>query len=390
MNQESPAKTRRRPPSTADSTPAPIQMIDLVAQHRTLASQTEQAVLRVLAEGQFILGRDLARFEASFAEYCGARHAVGVSSGTAALALALRAHGIGPGDQVLVPAHTFIASLLAVRYVGATPVLVDVDEVSYTLDIEQTAAAITNRTRAVMPVHLYGQMVDMKPLLALARRHDLVVVEDAAQAHGAEYHGRRAGSLGHCAGFSFFPSKNLGAAGDAGLVTTRRADIAERLRRLRNYGRTSHNDFTALGFNERLDNIQAAVLQIKLPHLDAWNDRRRQNAALYHDLLADQPVTLPTELPARRHVYHQYVIRTDRRDALMDHLAREGIASGVHYPKPPHKQRVFEDLPATRGRYPVTERLAREVLSLPVHEHLQSHEVRRVAREIGRFFKKVS
>jgi dTDP-4-amino-4,6-dideoxygalactose transaminase len=367
-------------------TRAPIGLCDLVAQHRALASELTDAVLDTLFGGQFILSAAVAQFEREFAAYCGARYAVGVSSGTAALTLALRAVGVGPGDEVIVPAHTFIATVHAVLHAGATPVLVDVDETSFHLAPEAAEASVSERTKAILPVHLYGQVADMQAFTSLARRYGLVLIEDAAQAHGATLRGRRAGSFGVAAGFSMYPAKNLGAAGDAGVVTTRNRAIAARLRRLRDLGRATHTDFTEVGDNARLDSLQAAILRVKLAHLDAWNERRGENAAIYDALLADLPIQCPVPLPGRRHVYHQYVIRTRARVALVAHLEERGIKTGVHYPKPLHRQRAFRNFSFAAGRFPVAERLAREVLSLPVHEQLAEGDIGRVAHAVRDFF----
>ncbi len=374
------------PSETAGNSPEPVGIVDLASEHRFLGRKLKREVQRILETGQFVLGRDLSEFENAFAAYCGVGYGAGTNSGSSAIELALRACGIGPGDEVIVPAHTFIASVMAVLNVGATPVLVDVEPRAFSLDIDLAAKAVTARSKAVLVVHLYGQMADMGALEDLARGHDLLLIEDAAQAHGAAFRNRKAGSFGACGCFSFYPTKNLGAAGDAGMVVTSNASLARRLKRLRNHGRSSHDRFVEVGFNERMDNLQAAILNVKLPNLEEWNDRRRKHAALYDRLLAGLPLSLPEELPGRRHVYHQYVVRARRRSALAKHLESRAIGTAVHYASPLHRQPALRDLGPLAGRFPVTERLAREVLSLPVHPYLREKDVRRVAREITAFF----
>lgn len=372
----------------ASNADRPIQLVDLAAEFEAVGDRLREEVDRVLRSGQFVLGADVGRLEGDFADLCQCKHAVGVGSGSAALELALQALKVGPGDEVIVPAHTFIATIMAVINVGASPVLVDVDEESCCMDPGEVEGAVTTRTKAIMPVHLYGQMSDMKALSRIARRSGLFIVEDAAQAHGATFRGRRAGSMGSFGCFSFYPTKNIGAAGEAGIITTQSARLAKRVAELRNHGRRGHDTFVRVGVNERLDNLQAAVLNVKLAHLESWNERRRESAALYGELLSELPLKLPVELPGRAHVYHQYVVRTRRRRALIDHLKERGIRAGVHYPTPPHRQKVFRDLPFAESSFPVTERLCREVLSLPIHPFLRREEVARVADECAVFFEK--
>lgn len=359
-----------------------VPFVDLQAQHRPIQEELDLAVHRVMERGDFILGEDVARFEEEFAAYCGAKHAVGVGSGLAALELGLRALGVGPGDEVIVPSHTFIASAAAVTFAGAIAILVDVDPTTYCIDLEQVEAAVTPRTRAIIPVHLYGLPAEMDALLAIAERHGLAVVEDACQAHGASYKGRRTGSLGTIGAFSFYPSKNLGGIGDGGIVLTNDSQIAERVRAMRNCGQVVKNRHELPPFNHRLDTIQAAVLRVKLRHLDAWNLARRQSAALYADRLREAGVALPTESDGSTHVYHVYVVRSRRRDALQTHLRERDIGTGIHYPAPVHLQPFYASDGYRQGQFPVAERLCSEVLSLPMFPGMSVEQVQYVAEQV--------
>jgi dTDP-4-amino-4,6-dideoxygalactose transaminase len=363
---------------------AGVPFVDLRAQYHALRDEARAAIDAVLEKGDFILGGAVETFERSFAAYCEVAHAVGLDSGLSALELALRALDVGPGDEVITAANSFVASALPISTVGATPILVDVDERSYNLDVALVEAAITPRTRAIMPVHLYGQPADMDPLLALAAHHGLAVVEDACQAHGARYHGRRVGGLGHVAAFSFYPAKNLGAYGDAGALVTNDPAIAERARTYRNYGSSRKYHHETRGSNRRLDTLQAAVLNVKLARLDDWNEGRRRAAAQYDGLLADANVVVPARASGVDHVYHLYVVRTADRDGLQAHLTREGIGTGIHYPVPIHLQPAYRDLPYRPGDFPITERLAGEILSLPMYAELSAAQVERVADAIQR------
>ncbi|RME47207.1 MAG: DegT/DnrJ/EryC1/StrS family aminotransferase [Caldilineae bacterium] len=347
----------------------PIPLVDLKAQYRAIKPEMDAAIQRVLDTANFILGEEVAAFETAFAGYVHAGGAVGVASGTAALHLALLACGIGPGDEVITTAHTFFATAEAISVTGARPVFVDVDPQTYLLDPNRVEEAITPRTRALLPVHLYGQAADMDALLDIARRHDLWVIEDAAQAHGAMYRGRHCGSIGHLACFSFYPGKNLGCYGDGGIVTGNDARLLDKIRRLRNHGRAQKYEHEEIGWGYRLDALQAAVLRVKLNHLEAWTEARRERAARYTALLRGLEVVTPVEADGNRHVYHLYVIRTPRRDAVLSHLRANGIGAGVHYPIPLHRQ------PAYRSHYadlrlPITEKVAAEVLSLPLYPEL--------------------
>lgn len=356
-----------------------VPFLDLQAPYRELRADVDAAVARVLASGWYVLGDEVRAFEEEFARYCGTAHAVGVSNGLDALHVVLRAWGVGAGDEVIVPSHTFIATWLAVTYAGATPVPVEVDPATYTIDPARIAAAITPRTRAIIPVHLYGHPVDMDPIMTLAERHGLKVLEDAAQAQGARYRGRRAGALGHAAAFSFYPGKNLGAVGDGGAVTTDDSALARRVRMLCNYGSERKYEHTTQGVNARLDELQAAVLRAKLPHLDAWNRRRAAVAARYEAALADGPLALPRAAGWAEPVWHLYVVRAAERDALQQQLASRGVHTLVHYPTPVHRQPAYAGCAVPSGGLPVADTLAAEVLSLPVGPHMSDAQVEYVA-----------
>lgn len=352
-----------------------VPLVDLRAQYASIRPEIDAAIQRVLDGGAFILGEEVARFEAAFAGYVGARGAVGVASGTAALILALRACDVGPGDEVITTAHTFFATGEAISSVGARPVFVDIHPKTYTLDPEQAEAAITAKTRAVVPVHLYGHPAEMDALLDIARRRGLWLIEDAAQAHGAEYRGRRCGGMGDLACFSFYPSKNLGAYGDAGAVTGNDGALLEQVRRLRDHGRVGKYEHEALGYGERLDAIQAAVLSAKLPHLEAWNEARRTLARRYKELLAGcEAVTVPYEAPCVRHVYYAYAVRVPRRDEVLEGLKARGVHAGIHYPVPLHRQRAYLSQGYGEVSLPVTERVASEILSLPLYPELSPEQ----------------
>lgn len=362
-----------------------VPFIDLTRQQATIAAEVGPAVADVIAGAQFILGPNVRAFEAELAAYCGAKHGIGVASGTDALHLALAAVGVTPGDEVIVPAFTFVATAEMVSQLGARPVFADVDARTLTLDAADAAARVTRRTRAIVPVHLYGQVADMAPLDALARRHGLAIVEDAAQAVGADRDGRRAGTLGHAACFSFFPTKNLGAWGDGGFLTTDDDELAARLARRRNHGTRSKYVHEEVGWCSRLDELQAAVLRVKLRHLDAWTEARRRLAARYRSLLAGLPLTLPDDAPRTRGVYHLFTVRLAARDELQRFLTERGIGTAVHYPVPLHQQPVYRDA-AAGVSLPECERAAGEVLSLPLYPELREDEQDAVAAAIHAFF----
>jgi dTDP-4-amino-4,6-dideoxygalactose transaminase len=357
-----------------------LPLVDLKAQHATIAAEVQVAIERVMAKADFVLGADVAAFEDEFASYCNVRHAVGLDSGMSALELGMRALGIGPGDEIITPAGSFIASSSAVSFTGATPVWVDIDQRNYNLAADLVEAAITERTKAIMPVHLYGQPADMDRILEIGRRHKLPVIEDACQSQGARFKGRRTGSLGTFAAFSFYPSKNLGAYGDAGALTTNDAELAEKVRMMRNYGQRSKYDHVYLAWNRRLDTLQAAVLRVKLRHLDRWNESRRRIASLYQELLAGTAnIGLPYASADIEHVYHLYVIQVEHRDRLQTELAARGIGTGIHYPVPIHLQEAYRGMGFGPGSFPVTEAAARRVLSLPMFPEMTEADVRRVA-----------
>ena len=363
-----------------------IPFVDLKAQYRSIKAEVNEAIQGVLESCQFTLGSEVAKFEEEFASYCGAKLGMGVNSGTSALHLALLAADIGPGDEVITVPFTFVATVSAIHYAGATPVFVDVDPETFNLDPAQLEAAITPRTRAILPVHLHGQTAEMDPIRAVARKHGLLVIEDAAQAHGAEYRGQRAGSLGDMACFSFYPGKNLGAYGEGGMVVTDNPDYARKIRMLRDWGAEKRYHHELKGFNYRLEGIQGAVLRVKLRHLEKWTEARRAAAARYDKLLEGSGVPTPTALPHNRHVYHVYAIRTAKRQAWQDALQAKGIATGIHYPIPVHLLPAFADLGYERGDFPQAERLAAEVLSLPMFAELtpeQSETVANAVRELA-------
>jgi dTDP-4-amino-4,6-dideoxygalactose transaminase len=362
----------------------PVPMVDLKAQFARIQEELAPALEHVLRSAQFIRGEDCGRLEEEFAAYCGAAHACGVANGTDALILALRAYGVGPGDEVVTVANTFIATGEAILLNGARPVFVDVDEETYTMDVRQLEAAITPRTKVVLPVHLYGHPADMEAIVAVAERHRLPVLEDAAQAHGALVGGQRAGSLGHAACFSFYPGKNLGAYGDAGMVTSSDAAFLDRVRRMANHGGgTDKYDNVVLGTNSRLDTLQAAVLRVKLRHLDAWDAERRQRVRAYDAALDGIPgVVTPRERAGSQSAWHLYTVRLERRDAVQAHLKSKGIATAVHYPRPIHLQPAMASAGGRVGDLPVSERLSNEVLSLPLYPELPLATVERIAEEV--------
>jgi dTDP-4-amino-4,6-dideoxygalactose transaminase len=358
--------------------------VDLQAQHTLLAPELDDALHRVLKRSWFILGAELEAFEVEFAAYCGVKYCIGVASGTDALQLALLACGIGQGDEVITVAHTFVASALAIAATGATPVFVDINPQTYTLDPEQLAGAISARTRAILPVHLYGHCADMDAIVAFAAQRNLYVIEDAAQAHGASYKGRKAGSMGQLGCFSFYPTKNLGACGDAGAVVTNSPDLAEWLRRLRNYGESSRYHHESMGYNSRLDELQAAILRVKLPHLEAWNESRRQAAAGYVSRLEER-FSPPKVKPGYVHNYHLFVIQSDERDGLREHLRAHKIETLMHYPIPCHLQPAFRHIEHRCGDLSVTERVAQRVLSLPMFPTLTTEQMEYVSKCVNWF-----
>lgn len=367
------------------SMPPKVPFVDLRAQYRTIAREINEAISRVITEADFILGHEVDLFEEEFAAFCGAKYGVGVDSGTSALELALRAYEIGPGAEVITAANSFIASALAISHAGARPVLVDVDPATCTIDVTEIARAITPRTKAIIPVHLYGQPAHMRPIRQLAEKLDLLIIEDACQAHGARYGGKRTGSLGHAAAFSFYPGKNLGAYGDGGIVVTNDSGVAKRLRMLRNYGQKEKYDHQFRGYNRRLDTLQAAILRAKLRHLENWNVLRHWNARLYQRFLEGTGVVTPVEIRGTESVWHLYVIQAELRDSLREHLVSRGISASVHYPVPIHLQPAYTDLGYKPGDFPVTEAAAQRILSLPMYPELGVNQIEYISDVIRGF-----
>ena len=359
-----------------------VPSLDLKAQYRSIKPEIDAAVARVLDSGQFVLGSEVAAFEQEFATHCGAADCIALNSGTSALHLALLAAGIGPGDEVITVPFTFVASVAAILYVGARPVLVDIDARSFTLDPTAIEAAITHRTKAILPVHLYGQPADMDPIIEVARRHGLVVIEDAAQAHGAQYKGRPVGSLADMACFSFYPGKNLGAYGEGGAVTTSNPDYTRTIRMLRDWGQDRKYHHVLRGFNYRMEAFQGAILRVKLRHLERWTEARRAIVDKYNRRLADSGVERPTEMPWARHVYHLYTLRTENRDALQKALLENGIQTGIHYAAPVHLQPAYANLGYRPGALPQSEKAAEEVLSLPLYPEMTDAQIESVSQAL--------
>lgn len=364
-----------------------VPFVDLLAQYADIQGEVLPAVKGVMSRGQFILGEEVEIFEREFARYCEAEYCVGVSSGTEALHLALRALDVGPGDEVVTVANTFVATAFAISYVGATPVFVDVQASDYTMDVDLLGRALTRRTRAIIPVHLYGHPAEMDTILQVAAEYGLKVIEDACQAHGAEYKGRRVGSFGDVGCFSFYPGKNLGAYGDGGAVVTNSPEVAKRIRSLRNYAQPAKNVHNSVGFNSRLDTLQAAILLVKLRHLNRWNDQRRAAAAEYSKLLGGKNMVLPSENSDVRHVYHLYVVQHEARDELLEYLKGQGIVCGIHYPLPLSKQMPYRSAKTVPDGVPVSMDLSRKILSLPMFPELAKEHIRTVAEEVALFFR---
>lgn len=360
-----------------------IPFLDLKAQYHGIKDEIDSAVLKVLESTQFALGDEVAALEEEFASYSGAKIGIALNSGTSALHLSLLAAGIGPGDEVITVPFTFVATVAAIGYTGARAAYVDIDPKSFTLDVSQLEGAITDKTKAIIPVHLYGQPADMDPILEIAKKRNLAVIEDAAQAHGAEYKGRRAGSMGDLGCFSFYPGKNLGAYGEGGMVVTDDPDYARTIRMYRDWGQAEKGKHVLKGYNYRMDGIQGAVLRVKLRHLEAWTEARRSHAELYNKLLADSCVEAPEEMPYSRHVYHVYAVRTKERKALQKELKDQGIHTGVHYPIPVHLQEAYADPEYSAGMFPHSEKAAREVVSLPMFAELAPSQIEQIAAHLG-------
>lgn len=359
-----------------------IPFVDLRSQYQAIRAEVGEAITRVLESCELVLGSEVSAFEREFASYCGTEHGIGVNSGTSALHLALLAAGVGHGDEVITVPFTFVATVSAICYTGARPIFVDVEPRTLSLDPAALEAAVTERTKAILPVHLYGQPADMDPILAVARRHGLVVIEDAAQAHGAEHKGRRVGGLGDLGCFSFYPGKNLGAYGEGGMVVTSSPAYARTIRMLRDWGAEKKYEHVLKGYNYRLEAIQGAVLRVKLRHLEAWTEARRSVAARYEEALKGSPIGLPWARPDVRHVYHLYAIRTPERARLQEQLLARGIQTGIHYPTPVHLLPAFADLGYRSGEFPQAERAAASVLSLPMYPELSASQVETVTRAV--------
>ena len=374
-------------PVAGDSAAKPVPYLDLKAQYQSIKSEIMPAIERVLDSCAFVLGPEVASFEKEFAAYQSTNHGIAVNTGTSALHLALLAAGIGSGDEVITVPFTFVATVAAIGYTGARPVFVDIDPVSLTMDVKAIEAAITPRTRAIIPVHLYGQAADMDPIMEIARRHGLIVIEDACQAHAAEYKGRRVGSIGHMGCFSFYPGKNLGAYGEGGMVVTNDSKYDHTIRMLRDWGTESKYCHLLKGYNYRMEGLQGAILRIKLRHLEAWTEARRSHANRYNGLLTDSGVTVPSERPFNRHVYHIYAIRVQQREAFQQALADQGVQSGIHYPIPVHLQPAYAELGYKSGSFPHSEAAAAEVLSLPMFAELTRDQQDRVALAVCKVYK---
>jgi dTDP-4-amino-4,6-dideoxygalactose transaminase len=363
-----------------------IPFVDLKAQYAGIKPEVDAAIQGVLDSCQFTLGSEVAEFEKEFAAYCGTGHGAGVNNGTSALHLSLLAAGIGPGDEVITSPFTFVATVAAIHYTGAKTVFVDIDPATYTMDPALIEAAITPRTKAILPVHLYGHPAEMDPILAIARNHGLAVIEDSAQAHGAEYKGRRTGSLGDIGCFSFYPGKNLGAYGEGGMAVTANSDYARTLRMLRDWGAEKKYQHVLKGFNYRLEGLQGAILRVKLRNLEAWTEARRAAAARYGALLSKSGIPTPTAAPHVRHVYHIYAIRTAKRETLQAALLASGIQTGIHYPHPVHLLPAYADLGYRSGEFPHSEKAAAEVLSLPMYPELSAGSQEAVAAALSEFY----
>jgi dTDP-4-amino-4,6-dideoxygalactose transaminase len=360
-----------------------IPLLDLKAQYRSIQVEIREAIDRVLESSQFVLGSEVAAFEEEFAAYCGAKHGIAVNSGTSALHLAMLAAGVGPGDEVITVPFTFVASVAAITYTGAQPVFVDIDSKSHTMNATQIERAITEKTKAILPVHLYGQPADMDPILEIAKRHKIAVIEDAAQAHGAKYKGQRVGAMGELGCFSFYPSKNLGAYGEGGIVVTNNSEHDRAIRMLRSWGEEKRYYHEIRGFNARMEGFQGAILRVKLRHLEKWNGARRAHAARYNELLRGSDAQTPVEMPYAEHVYHVYAIRTRQRDAVQKALADAGIQSATHYPEPVHLMKPYADLGYHSGEFLESEQMAKEELSLPMYPELRDEDVAKISSVIA-------
>ena len=361
-----------------------VPLVDLKRQYLSIKREIDGAIQEVIDKSAFIMGENVEEFENEFTKFCGVRYGVGTSSGTTALHLALIVCGIKQGDEVITVPYTFIATTEAISYTGAKVVFVDIEDRSYTIDTEKIEQSITERTKAIIPVHLFGQPADMDKIVGIAKKHNLVVIEDACQAHGAEYKGKKVGSLGDIAAFSFYPGKNLGAYGDAGMAVTNNEEFAEKMRLLRNHGRNKRYYHQIEGYNYRLDTIQAAILRVKLRHLEEWTEKRRRNAKLYNKLLKGSGVKTPVEMEYAKHVYHLYVIKTEKREKLYSRLKENGISAAVHYPLPLHLQEAYRYLGWKKGDFPISEACSERLLSLPMFPELTTDEIKKIAGIVER------
>lgn len=365
-----------------------INFVDLKKQYKTIKPEITRAIQKVLVKTDFILGEEVDLFEKEFAEFCEVKYCVGVDNGSSALELGMRALGISSGDEVITPANSFIASSSTISFTGARPILVDCDPKTYNIDLRGVEKVITKKTRAIMPVHLYGQPADMDSIMKIAKKYNLFIVEDACQAHGATFKGKRVASFGDFAAFSFYPGKNLGAYGDSGALVTNQKPLADKVRMMRNYGQKEKYHHLSLAWNRRLDTIQAAILRVKLKYLDKWNEKRRKHANLYSKLLENLPITVPFVDPEANHAFHLYVIRTPKRDMIQKFLHQKGITTGIHYPIPIHLQKAYKGLGYRSGDFPLTEKYASEILSLPMYAELEEKEIKYIADQMRTFFKK--
>ena len=366
-----------------------VPFLDLRMQYESIKDEVHQAIREVCESCAFAGGPFVAEFEKAFASFCGTKYAIGVASGTDAIWAALIAVGIGPGDEVITTPNTFIATAEAITFSGAKPVFVDIDERTYNINPELIEAAITPRTKAIIPVHLYGQPADMDPIMETARRYNLFVIEDACQAHGAEYKGRPAGSIGDAGCFSFYPGKNLGAYGEAGAVTTNNAELADKMRTFRDHGQKKKYYHSIVGWNARMDGFQGAVLSVKLKYLSKWNEGRNKNASLYNKLLGGvDGVVTPEKADYAKHVYHIYAVRTKKRDEMISFLAQKDVLCGIHYPVPLHLQEAYKSLGYKKGDFPIAEKCAEEIVSLPMFAELTGEQIKKVASEIKIFLEK--
>jgi len=362
-----------------------ITFFDLKEQYKKIKDEIDNAIISVLKKGNFILGEELELFEKEFAKHCNVEFAFGVGSGTFALFLALKSLGIKEGDEVITVPNTFISTATTISHTGAKPIFVDIEEETFNIDVTKIKEKVTDKTKAIIPVHLYGHPADMDPILEIAEKHNLKIIEDAAQAMGSEYKGKRIGSLGDIAAFSFYPTKPLGAYGDGGMLVTKDSKIAEKIELLRNYGQTIKYHYTLRGFNSRLDEIQAAILRVKLRKLNKWNELRRKNAKLYNKLLKNTDIITPVEREDSKHVYYLYVIKSNQRDKLQEWLNSKKIATMIHYPVPIHLQDAYKDLGHRKGEFPITEKCVNEILSLPMFPELKSDQIKKIALCIKEF-----